>query len=557
MTTETAIEQEFRLLDLDLVEESKTNPRKTFDAKALEDLTASVKEKGVIVPILVRPIGGTFEVVAGARRFRAAKKAGLNQIPAIIRSLGDDQALEAQVIENLQRQDVHPLEEAEGYQALIQKHKYDVEMLATKVGKSLSYIYQRLKLCELTATAKAAFLGGSLTAGHAILIARLQPADQADAMKICAAEGSEYVHQVGTHIKMRVGVRALADWIANNVHMSLDGAPWKKDDATLVSKAGPCSTCPKRTGNAPELFNDVPRPQTCTDPGCFNLKLKAHMERLADELKASGKKVVTISCQYTPEEKGALGTDSYHPASGKKRCPNTVVGFYVDGEKRGKTTDVCTATECKIHRPKQSYSGHSSSSGSQESEKVREARIIKQKATERARLEIFGQVVAATKSVTRADLELLALVSHGLPYLGNDVAEPEWMPPACDSPATAAKASDKDLAKFLVATALGDELGTYGDAKHLYETAARHKVDVKAIEKAAVRQVTLERLHHAKRMAWKGRTASQAKSFEQLTCTGCGRDQAAQAKGGWHWVKKTEKTKAALCNDCEREDNER
>jgi len=555
MEAATEVDQEFRMLALDLIEESKTNPRKTFDEKALADLTASVREKGVIVPILVRPVGATFEIVAGARRFRAAKKAGREQIPAIISNLADDQALEAQVIENLQRADVHPLEEAEGYQALITKHKYDVETIAAKVGKSVSYIYQRLKLCELIGPAKKAFLESGITAGHAVLIARLQPADQADAIKLCTASGDEYVHTVRAHVRMHVGVRALAEWIKNNVHMSLDGAPWKKDDATLLPKAGPCTACPKRAGNAPELFDDVQRPQTCTDPSCFNLKLKAHLAHIADELKASGKKVVKISVSWDPEDKTALGTNHYRSAAGKKRCTSTVVGFYVDGDKRGKTTDVCTAEECKVHRPKSSYSSHSSSSGSGESEKVREARIIKEKATERARFEIFGKVIAGTKSISRQDIELLAWVSDGFPYMGREAHRPDWMPRDMGTPAARAKASDADLAKYLVAGALSNELGTYGDAELLYATAKRHGVDVKAIEKDAVRQVTQERLHHAKRMAWKGRTASQAKTFDELTCTGCGRKQAEQSKGGWHWAKKNDKSKAALCNDCEREES--
>jgi ParB family chromosome partitioning protein len=551
VTEATAVEQEFRLLGLDLIEESKTNPRKTFDAKQLDDLTASVKEKGVIVPILVRPIGGTFEVVAGARRFRAAKKAGLDQIPAIIRQLADDQALEAQVIENLQRADVHPLEEAEGYQALIDKHKYDVEMLATKVGKSVSYIYQRLKLCELIPTAKAGFLGGSITAGHAVLIARLQPKDQVDALKLASTTVEDYVHGFGHGIRAAVSVRALSDWIKNNVHMSLDGAPWKKDDAALLPKAGACTTCPKRAGNAPELFADVARPQTCTDRTCFNEKLKAHMARLAKEVEASGKQVVKITAEYSSDEKGVLGYSQYHKAAGKKRCDDTAVGFYVDGEKRGQTTDVCTNTECRIHRPKQSYSSGFSSSG--EDHKEREQRIIKERATERARFLIFSQVIAKTKRLDRKELELVATrFFYDTPYLSGPVDGFREV-----STSEISKLSDDDLARFLMGLAIGQELGAQGDAEILYRAASLRKVDVKAIEKDAVRQVAHERLHHAKRLRWKGSSRAQSKTFDELTCKGCGRTEKDQAKGGWHWAKKNDKTKAALCNDCEREENER
>jgi ParB family chromosome partitioning protein len=564
MATAQVVQQEFKMIPLEKVHESSTNPRKSFDAKALADLVASVKEKGVIVPVLVRPThGGTvgmserFELVAGARRLRAAKTAGLYTIPAIVRELSDEAALEAQVIENLQRADVHPLEEAEGYKVLMARAKYEVETIAAKVGKSISYVYQRLKLCELIEPAKKSFLSGGITAGHAVLIARLQPSDQVEALKLGSAQPEEFLHEADRHVKLSVPVRTLADWIQNNIHMSLDGAPWKKDDAELLPKAGPCTTCPKRAGNSPELFSDVPRAQTCTDRTCFNAKLAAHMGRLAKELEAAGKEVVKLSVNWNAPEKDVLNKNQYTVhAKNKKRCQSMKVGFYVDGEKRGQTADVCVAETCKIHKPGYSSYRSSSSSSSGVDAKANEQRIIKERATDRARLVIFEKVIRATKAVTRQDLELLAAASQGLPYL-DGAKDPDWMPPACDSTAAAKKASDKDLAQFLVATALGEDLGHYGDARFLLSAAARHRIDVKAIEKEAVRQVTHERLHHAKRMAWKGRAAADAKSFDELTCTGCGRKQADQAKGGWHWVKKVEKTKAALCNDCEREENEK
>jgi ParB/RepB/Spo0J family partition protein len=120
---------------------SKTNPRKTIDKVKLDELTANVKLKGIINPILVRPIkSGLYEVVAGERRFKAAKGAGLAEIPATVKELTDAEALELQVIENNQREDLHPLEEAEGYEALLKcKHadgsKYTVDDIAAKVGQ--------------------------------------------------------------------------------------------------------------------------------------------------------------------------------------------------------------------------------------------------------------------------------------------------------------------------------------------------------------------------------------------------------------------------------------
>ncbi len=556
--TATAIEQRFALLAIGLIQESKTNPRKTFDAQGINELAASIQEQGIVEPLIVRPVeekDAPYELVAGARRLRAALKAKLAEVPCLIRELTDDAALEIQVIENLQRRDLHPLEEAEGYKALLKRPQYHVEAIAEKTGKSVSYVWQRLKLTELIPDAKKAFLADEITAGHAVQIARLQPVDQKEALEICTID--EWVGD-GTDSKngnFTVSVRDLAQWIRDNIHLSLDGAPWQKDDADLVPKAGACDSCPKRAGNSPGLWPDITRAQTCTDRACFQLKLNAHLALAAEALKKDGKKVFRITEEYNSDEKGVLGTRMYRSAAGKKACSKTAVGFFVDGGKRGKTTEICTDMECRVHKPKNSYSS-SGSSSSEEDGKEREQRIIKERATERARHEIFRQVIVKTKSLTRKDLELLALNGNfGLPYV---IDGDGWIKDLSDDDNMVAKASDEDLAKYLLGIAIGhQQLSAHGDADILYRAAALRKLDVKAIEKDAARQVTHERMHHAKRQAWKGRAAAGNTRFDEMTCQGCGRTQKDQAKGGWHWVRKNEKNKIALCNDCEHEENER
>ena len=133
---------------------SPTNPRKTFGPAQMAELVQSVREHGILTPILVRcwpaSLAWTgadmpfFEVVAGERRFRAARVAGLTLMPALVRDLSDAQVLEIQVIENLQRADLHPLEEADGYQHMMASHGYTADMIAAKIGKSRSYIFGRL-----------------------------------------------------------------------------------------------------------------------------------------------------------------------------------------------------------------------------------------------------------------------------------------------------------------------------------------------------------------------------------------------------------------------------
>ena len=166
-------------IPLDRIVESKTNPRRVFDDLKLRELAANVKDHGVLQPVLVRPHpagdDGLFELVVGARRYRASKLAEKPSIPARIVNLSDSAALELQIIENLHRADVHELDEAFGYKALMEQNPdlYTVEVIGTKVGKSPAYVLGRLKLTELIPTVQKAFYEGKLTVGHALEIARL------------------------------------------------------------------------------------------------------------------------------------------------------------------------------------------------------------------------------------------------------------------------------------------------------------------------------------------------------------------------------------------------
>ncbi len=342
-------EQEFKVVAIGQVRESPRNPRRTFDGKAQQDLEASIREKGIIVPLLVRPTNGSFEIVAGARRFRAAKRVGLGEIPVLVRELTDDQALEAQVIENLQRCDVHPLEEAEGYKELIRLAKYDVAEIARKVGKSGSYIYQRLKLADLTPTLKKDFLAGEISPGHAILLARLEPSEQDALWKHGLFERR---WNAGQTEDQPITVRALGKLIAEQIHRSLAAAPWKKDDATLLPKAGPCTTCPHRAGNQAELFADISKPQdTCTKPVCYQAKLAAYAEGRVQDIRKEDGKAAKLSESHSKPPAGALGQNQYDELNGKKRaCKDTVRGVFVDGNRVGQVARVCAAGEkCKIH----------------------------------------------------------------------------------------------------------------------------------------------------------------------------------------------------------------
>lgn len=161
------------------IHESPWNPRKTFDGVKLGELAASLAEKGCLTPLVGRPRkGGGVEIGAGHRRRRAAQLSGLEALPVVVRALSDVEFLELLVIENDQREDVHELEQAEGYRRLMMQDGYSAKRIAEKVGRSEKFVFDRIKLLQLAPLAQKLFLAGKMTAGHAILLARLTPEQQ-------------------------------------------------------------------------------------------------------------------------------------------------------------------------------------------------------------------------------------------------------------------------------------------------------------------------------------------------------------------------------------------
>lgn len=156
-------------LPLDFIIANRANPRRDFDADQLDELTNSIREKGVMQPLLVRPSEdpNIFEIIAGERRWRAAQRAGLHDVPVIIREVDDKEALELAIIENVQRVDLNPLEEAQGYEQLIEQFSYTQQDLAQVIGKSRSHVANTLRLLKLPKDVREMVTSGQLTAGHA------------------------------------------------------------------------------------------------------------------------------------------------------------------------------------------------------------------------------------------------------------------------------------------------------------------------------------------------------------------------------------------------------
>lgn len=159
-----------RLIPIEQLRPNPNQPRRTFDEEKLSDLAASIATKGVLQPLIVRPVSGeagTYEIVAGERRWRAAQRSGLHEVPVLIREFDDTEVLEVAIIENIQRDDLNAIEEAKGFQQLIDRFGHTQEQLSSQLGKSRSHVANLLRLLKLPASVQDRLRDGQMTAGHA------------------------------------------------------------------------------------------------------------------------------------------------------------------------------------------------------------------------------------------------------------------------------------------------------------------------------------------------------------------------------------------------------
>lgn len=408
----------FRLIPLDQIKPSPTNPRRTFDPAKLAELAASIKEKGVLQPVLVRPLAGdyaayvvrnrsgkalvevlapdaakdeppwqvvylktpkgedpvasswhdkadaekeaaflntaegkqhatSFELVAGERRYRASKLAGVAAIPALVRDLDDRAVLEVQVVENDQREDVAPLEQAEGYKALVAAG-YDVPAIAAKIGRSPNYVYSRLALADLVEPLRGHLRAGYLPFAHATLLARLPAASQ-DAVvrdfgwQLGIGEHPDHAHEC------EVSVADLRGELRHRHAADLKAATWKLDDAELGPAAGACSGCPKRTGARPGLFDELLNgeanakrpPDLCLDTDCFEGKRAALVQLNTERVREKhGVEPVKVSDTGWHDGRSGATMSRYDydivPAKAAKGDPTAKPAVIVHGNDIGK-----------------------------------------------------------------------------------------------------------------------------------------------------------------------------------------------------------------------------
>jgi ParB family transcriptional regulator, chromosome partitioning protein len=472
----------------------------------------SFKAQGILQPLVVRAKPGDenkYEVVAGARRLRAAQLAELKTVPVRVVELSDAAAIEAQVVENLQREDIHPLEEAFGFRSLLNLNdpNYTVASLSARAGKSEAYVQGRIKLSELIPSIADAFLSDRIAIGHALLIAKLPASQQQEAFNACfrqmwTAEGNTQV---------LIPVRELAAWVESNILLELAAAPFSKSDETLMPEAGSCANCPKRTGFHALLFSDV-RKDSCTDPQCFRAKIDAHVAKAI----AKKPELVQISSAWSNREGAPLGRKGYveldlkrpksqtqaaKPNPAQRPCERMADAIVMDGGKRGEIVKVCADASCRIHR------GNRPSPQELERERAEERkRIEKEKLAITIRHRILVAVLKTfAPPFKKADVLLLVrfIVSrlqfaqvlqiakrHRIAVDANTGA------PERDLLKHVSRFEDAELWRFMLELSLLDSayhLPGKNAEDVLLSTAKRHRIDTEKIEKEVVQKFSATR----------------------------------------------------------------
>ncbi len=508
-------EEGLKDLPLSQLRESPWNPRKYFAEGPLSELAQSIQAKGITTPIIVRPRQDEttgdlwYEIGAGARRSRAAKLAGLTEVPCIVRHLDDEAFLELVSFENGQREDPHPLEESAGFRNYMEHTGKNVDAVAARAGVSRSQVYARLKLKDLIEEAERACWDGKITAGHAILIARLQPKEQLKALKYI--ESSYH----------KPSVRDLESWIHRDICLEMGKAQFRLDDPHLIPDElkhgrtiegpGACTTCPKRSSNSPDLFPElqpeavrarvmreneeryqgpnekyrlagtaleeeiaegIASADVCTDPACFKRKLQAHLVQIENQAKAkSGEEVLRVSSKWNNGKDEQPGRARWDFAEASD--PQARKAVIVDGEDAGKLVTV------KVKPPRRATPEHD-----WEAERQKREEALRREAAVRRR--VLTAVLAKVTQIDRDDI--IALITarfdgwqarEGAKVLAECLGVPKGA--ANGVIGQLPKWHGKDLGKALVGALVVEDLTGSDKGKDLLAAAKRYKVDAAKI----------------------------------------------------------------------------
>lgn len=363
-----ALNEKFDQVPIESLVESPLNPRKTFNDHKLAELANSIHEKGIVEPLVVRELAAgslrRFEIVCGARRFRAAQLAGVTHVPVVIRAYTDAQAIEIMAIENGQRDDVPPLEEAEGYKRLLGLETgYSAAMIAERIGRSEKYVWDRLRLLELVPEIQKLLVSGEIGVEHAEVIAKLKPAEQKSLLKARGYTGASGLFEPDHALafddspaprrpRKPVSVRELKQYIAEHVRLDVKHA---------------AAAAPLEFGETAKRVEEAQ-----AQPG-------------------RGRKVIPITFSHVcpdgardPNER-TYGATAWKKAVGKDgqpACEHAVLGVVVAGEHYGESFSVCIARDRCLTHWKESVQAKEKAARLRESGKGKQAAKIEKRTEE-------------------------------------------------------------------------------------------------------------------------------------------------------------------------------
>jgi len=342
------------LIDPREIKDSPFQPRIKYDDRAFTELVQSIKAQGILQPPKVREIDGSYETIFGHRRIKASIEAGKDQIEVSVDNLSDDEVKEAQVIENLMREEMTPHDEAKAIKVLLD-HTKSPDITAAKIGKTIPYVNQMIALASLTGQPRKHFASGVLPMAYALELVGLEKSNQAEALDILLEEDGEGFMTVS------ITLEEFRKRLFRNYKNELSKAIFDLNDPELFKKAGACSVCPFNTAANTDLFGEKDSTNArCTKPACFKKKNIAHIKQIVSAKKKEGKKAYgQTSWDIKEGQVKSLGLTAIDrkPNAWKKvddsaeDCKHTVFVFGLEKHRGGylKWTKYCTNKDCTIH----------------------------------------------------------------------------------------------------------------------------------------------------------------------------------------------------------------
>jgi ParB/RepB/Spo0J family partition protein len=302
--------------DIDVV----SNTRKHFDSDSLIELSNSIRQIGILQPLVLHkdPQEVKYTLICGERRLKAAEAAGLTEVPCMVYDrLPADTVLEMQITENLQRKNINAMEESDAFEQLVKRGISTPELIAEKLGTSVRYVYDRLILQRVIEDVQNLIREGKFSISHGKQFARLPYDDQ---MKLWLSVQDDD----------DLSVDDIKQEILSKFDLKLEDAPFDINSKKLVKKAGSCMDCTKRTGCRLVLFEDVRQDDLCLDEACYNSKVNAFVEQKIEELKKAGKSVVMITAKYQSSDEHITGKKDWQRIESEEET-NTV-GIIVEAQ---------------------------------------------------------------------------------------------------------------------------------------------------------------------------------------------------------------------------------